>query len=166
MTAVSVYSYTHSVTFVTDNILKSFREVVRLSGLDPSNFVDSWESYHRAISTWIKSGHLTRVVLEIYNPNTDGLIRRWDLDIAYEWGGGDGSFYADIEQIRYAIRKAGIAPSDAKYSMTLVVKPGHPTVSGWGDGKLRSTTNMVRQALGSTVEHNGLGASAAYWRHA
>jgi hypothetical protein len=164
MSSVSVYSYTHSVTYVTDNILKSFREIIRLSGLDPSKFVDNWKSYHDAINTWLSSEHLLEVVLEIYNPKTDALIKRWDIDIAYEWSSGDGSFYADVDQLRYAIQKAGIAPSEAEYSMTLVHKPGAPAVPGWGPGSLRSTAGMVRQSLGSTVDHNGLGASAAYWR--
>jgi hypothetical protein len=164
MSSVSVYSCTHSVTFVTDNILKSFREIIRLSGLDPSKFVDNWQDYHRAINAWLSSEHLIQVVLEIYNPNTNALIKRWDIDIAYEWSSGDGSFYADVDQLRYAIQKAGIAPSDAEYSMTLVHKAGAPAVAGWGAGSLRSTAGMARQSLGSTVDHNGLGASAAYWR--
>lgn len=164
MSSVSVYSFTHSVTFVTDNILKSFREIIRLSGLSPAKFVDNWQNYHRAINAWLSSEHLIRVVLEIYHPRTDALIKRWDIEIAYEWSSGEGSFYADVEQLRYAIRKAGIAPSEAEYSMILVHKPGAPAVPNWGAGSLRSTIGMSRQSLGSTVDHNGLGASAAYWR--
>lgn len=164
MSSVSVYSHTHSVTFVTDNIMKSFREIIRLSGLSPAKFVDNWQDYHRAINAWLSSEHLIRVVLEIYHPRTDALIKRWDIDIAYEWSNSDGSFYADVEQLRYAIRKAGIAPSEAEYSMILVHKPGAPAVHNWGAGSLRSTAGMNRQSLGSTVDHNGLGASAAYWR--
>jgi hypothetical protein len=164
MSSVSVYSYTHSVTYVTDNILKSFREIIRLSGLSPAKFVDNWQDYHRAINAWLSSEHLLQVILEIYHPRTNALIKRWDIDIAYEWSSGDGSFYADVEQLRYAIRKSGIAPSEAEYSMTLVHKPGAPSVHNWGAGSLRSTAGMTRQSLGSTVDHNGLGASAAYWR--
>jgi hypothetical protein len=32
MTSVIVNTYTHSVTYVADNILKSIKEIVRLSG--------------------------------------------------------------------------------------------------------------------------------------
>ena len=39
MTSVAVYSYTHSVTYVADNILKSFKDIIWLSGLDPTNLV-------------------------------------------------------------------------------------------------------------------------------
>ena len=36
MTNVAVNTYTHSVTYVADNILKSLKDIIRLSGLDPS----------------------------------------------------------------------------------------------------------------------------------
>ena len=100
MSTVSVYSYTHSVTYVTDNVLKSLKDIIRLSGLSPTNLVNSWESKHRAIKTWIESKHLECVELEIYNPLTNALILRWDLDIVYKWSDGDGSFYTDTEQLK------------------------------------------------------------------
>jgi len=40
MTTVTVNTYTYSVTYVADNILKSIKDIIRLSGLDPSNLVD------------------------------------------------------------------------------------------------------------------------------
>ena len=42
MTSVAVNTYTHSVTYVADNILKSFKDIVRLSGLDPGKLVADW----------------------------------------------------------------------------------------------------------------------------
>jgi len=164
MSNVSVYSYTHSVTYVTDNVLKSLKDVIRLSGLSPENLVNTWDSKHRAIKTWIESQHLERVELEIYNPASNALILRWDLDIVYQWSNGDGSFYTDTEQLKYAIKKSGVAPENARYEVILKTKTGRPDVVGWGPCSSRSTEGMVRQSLGSTVEHSGLGASAAYCR--
>ena len=74
MTSVAVNTYTHSVTYVADNILKSFKDIIRLSGLDPSNLVASWESKMRALRTWLDTGDLERVVLEVFNPKTGALI--------------------------------------------------------------------------------------------
>jgi hypothetical protein len=164
MTSVAVNTYTHSVTYVADNILKSFKDIIRLSGLDPSNLVNSWDSKMRALKAWLESGHLEAVVLEIFNPKTGALITRWDVDIVYNWSSGDGSFWTDTEQLKYHIRKAGIAPADARYEILLQTKPNRPDVAGWSSGKYRSTHGMVRQTLGSTIEHSGLGGSAAYWR--
>jgi hypothetical protein len=164
MSSVSINTHTHSVTYVTDNILKSLKDIVRLSDLNPEKLITEWESNQRAIRTWIDSGHLERVKLEIFDPSTNGLIVRWDIDIVYSTGGGDGTFYTDTEQLKYAIKKAGVAPASANYDVLLQNKAGRPDVDGWGPAPSRSTEGMVRQSLGSTIEHKGLGASAAYWR--
>lgn len=42
MSAVAVYSYTQSVTYVADNILKSLKDIIRLSGLNPNKLVGEW----------------------------------------------------------------------------------------------------------------------------
>ncbi|MGE4593360.1 HORMA domain containing protein [Alcaligenes sp.] len=164
MSTVATYSYTHSVTYVTDNILKSLKDIILFSGLDPEHFVDSWASNTRAIKTWLGTGDLRRVVLEIYDPFTDKLIIRWDIDIVYGWSEGDGSFWTDTEQLKYAIKKAGLLPWQAKYKVMLDTRPGRPDVEGWGNGSYRSTEDMVKQSLGSTVEHSGLAGQAGYWR--
>ena len=164
MTSVAVNTYTHSVTYVADNILKSLKDIIRLSGLDPTNLVDNWSSNMRAIRTWLYSEHLGIVVLEIFNPRTNALVGRWDINVVYTTGLGDGGFWADTEQIKYHVRKAGLLPSQAKYHLLLQNKPGYTPVDGWGPGQYRSTEGFVRHSLGSTIEHCGLGASAAYWR--
>ena len=163
MTNVAVYSYAHSVTYVADNILKSFKDIIRLSGLDPTNLVDSWDSKMLALKTWLQSGHLESVVLEVFDPTTGALVGRWDIDVVYG-ASGDGSFWTDTEQIKYHIRKAGLWPSQANYRLLIQNKPGRPDVPGWGPAEYRSTEGFTRYSLGSTIEHNSLGGSAAYWR--
>ena len=164
MTTVAVNTYTHSVTYVADNILKSMKDIIRLSGLDPTNLIDDWSINMRAIQAWLYSGHLETVVLEIFDPRTDALVGRWDIDVIYTTGLGDGGFWTDTEQIKYHVRKAGLLPSQAKYRLLLHNKPGYAHVEGWGPAQFRSTNGFVRHSLGSTIEQYGLGASAAYWR--
>ena len=164
MTSVVVNTYAHSVTYVADNILKSMKDILRLSGLDPTNLVDGWESTMTALETWLTSRHLETVVLEIFDPRTDQLVGRWDIDVIYSSGSGDGAFWTDTEQIKYHVRKAGLAPSQARYRLLLQNKSGRPDVPGWSNSTYRSTTGFVRHSVGSTIEHNGLGGNAAYWR--
>jgi Bacterial HORMA domain 2 len=164
MTRVVVNTYTHSVTYVADNILRSFKDIIRLSGLNPANLVANWETNMRALRTWLGTGDLERVVLEVFDPATDAPVVRWDIDIVYNWSSGDGSFWTDTEQLKYHIRKAGLALADASYDLLMHTKLGRPDVEGWSRGSYRSTEGMIRQSLGSTIEHNGLGGSAAYWR--
>jgi len=65
-TVVTVNTYTYSVTYVTDKLLKSIKDVIRLSGLDPSKFADDWNWMERGIKTWLDTQHLEKVVLEVY----------------------------------------------------------------------------------------------------
>ena len=54
-TFVAVNTYTHSVTYVTGNILRSLQDIVRLSGLNPTQISEEWSVLERGISTWIDS---------------------------------------------------------------------------------------------------------------
>lgn len=167
MSTVATYSYTHSVVYVADNILKSLKDIIRLGGLDPAKLAQDWDVLLGGISTWLESRHLETVTLEIFDPKTDALVRRWDIDVVYAWSGsGDGSFWTDTEQLRFAIKKAGLSPAEAAYRVVVRNKPGEPQVAGWSSCSLRSTVGMVRQSLGATVEHYGLSANSAYWRRA
>jgi len=163
-TFVVVNTYTHSVTYVTDNILRSLQDIVRLSGLDPGNIADEWNTLERGIKTWMESKHLEKIVLEVFNPKTDALIGRWDIEIVYDWSGDGGRFWVDTEQIKTAIRKAGVWPSESQYRIVCTNRDGRPEVVGWSSTALRSTAGMVKQSLGTTIEHSGLGAGASYYR--
>jgi hypothetical protein len=164
MSAVAVYSYTQSVVYVADNLLRSLKDIIRLSGLDPSKLTGDWEVLLRGISTWIDSGHLEKVVLEIYDPKTDALITRWDLAISYSWDISAGVAWTDPDQLKYAIRKAGLVPSAASYRVIVTNSNAYPSVAGWSSGTLRSTSGLVQQSIGATISHNGLSANTTYWR--
>jgi hypothetical protein len=164
MSTVAVYSYTHSVVYVTDNILRSLKDIIVKSGLNPEKLTGEWAVLHRGIKAWIESKELEYVTLEIYNPADNSLITRWDVTVAYSWSSDAGNFWTDTDQLKYAIKKAGIVPAAATYSVMVKNKPGWTAVDGWGTGSFRSTDGFVRQSLGTTVEHNGLGAATSYWR--
>jgi hypothetical protein len=164
MTTVAVYSYAHSVSYVTDNILKSFKDVLVQSGLDPQKLAGNYKVLHAGIKRWIETEHLEFVTLEIYHPKTDALIKRWDITVSYSWSSDAGNFWVDTEALRYAIKKEGLLPSEAVYRVVVKNKSGRPDVEGWSATEFRSTDGMVRQSIGVGVEHNGLSASTSYWR--
>lgn len=162
--SVSVRSYTHATTYVADNILKSLKNILLFSGLDPDRLADDREVLHRGITAWIESGHLKKVVLEVYDPSTDALVGRWDVNISYEWTGGDGQFWADTDAIRFAIKKSGVLPSTAKYRVVATTASGRPDVAGWSSTKLRSTDGMIEQRIGTSIEASGLSGGVSYYR--
>lgn len=163
-TFVTTNTYTHSVTYVTDNILRCLQDIVGQSGLDPGKLADQWPVLEKGISTWLKSRHLESVTLEVFDSRTNGLVGRWDLSIVYSGTEGAGVFWIDTDQIRYAIKKQGLWPSLCEYRVIAWRRAGYADVAGWGTATLRSTDGFVRQSIGTTMDASGLGASASYYR--
>lgn len=162
-TLVAVNTYSHSVTFVTDKMLKSLRYIITSTGLDPNKFVSDWKSYELAVETWLTSRHLRTVVLEVISPG-GSLVTRCDFDINYTYGSGEGSMWADTDALKYAIAKFGTIPAFCTYSISLVNAPGRPDVVGWGPGTFLSTDGFIKQSLGTTIGTHAIGAQASYWR--
>ncbi|HEV7486318.1 MAG TPA: HORMA domain containing protein [Thermoanaerobaculia bacterium] len=164
-TFVAVNTYTHSVTFVANNILMCLQDIVRRSGLNPEKIASDWEVLERGLAKWLQTQHLQTVTLEVNDPRMNVLIHRWDFSITYAWSGGSGGgFWVDTDQIRYFILKQGLAPSAADYRIIVDNKPGYPEVLGWGAATYLSTEGFVRQSIGTTMDAAGLGAAATYYR--
>jgi len=161
-TSTFVISYAYSVTYVTTKMLLMLKEIIREIGLDPSHFVNDWDSNERAIAAWLASRHLERVTLEVYDPRNNALVSRWDIDVLYA-SVGDGSLWVDTVAIRYAIIKSGLVPSACLYDIKVKNKQGRPDVQGWGPCQYRSTDGFKRYTLGATVSGNGLSAQTSYW---
>ena len=162
-TTTYVNTYTHSVTYVTDKLLTSIKNIVRLSGLNPGKLSGDWVTLERGISTWLNDHDLEEIHLEIYNPKNNKLVGRWDFEIFYGFS-GDGSFWQDPDGIRYHIIKQGIFPSDCEYRIVVTTKPNRQNVSGWSSTSLRSTDGFVKQSIGTTIDGSGLSSATGYWR--
>ena len=164
-TAVRVNTYTQSITYVTDKMLTSIKNIIRWSGLSPEKFTSQWDILERGIKAWLNSEHLQEVHLEVYNPTTDKLIGRWDFEIYYGFS-GDGAFWVDPDAIKYHIQKSGVWPNTCSYRIIVTNKPGRPDVVGWSNTTLRSTDGFVRQSIGTAIDGSGLSTGATYWRKA
>lgn len=163
-TFVAVNTYTHSVTYVTGKIMASVKQILIWCGLDPTKMLDHWTVLDRGISCWLKSQHLKRLTLEIFNPSNNVLVGRWDFHINYSYGSSDdGSMWADTDAIRHAIAKAGVVAKNCSYDIS-VSAPGGASVSGWSTVSLRSTEGFTQHSVGNTIGANTLGASATFWR--
>jgi hypothetical protein len=164
-TFVSVNTYTHSVTYVTDNILRSLKLIILLSGLSPEKLTSDWEILEKGIKIWLEGEYLKEVYLEVYDPRNNKLIGRWDFKIRYGFT-GDGGFWVDTDDIRYHIQKASVWPSRCDYGIVVTTKAERPDVPGWSKTSLRSIEGLIRQSIGTTIDGFGLSAVTSYWRRA
>jgi len=165
-THVSVNTYTYSVTYVTGEMLRSLKDIVRQSGLSLDKILNDWSNVERAIHTWLGSKHLKKVTMEVYNPNNSALVVRWDIDVDYTYSAGDdGSLWADPDAIRQAIAKAGAISSTCRYEF-IMQAPGGAKVDGWGPRDYRSTEGFTRHSVGTTIGAGSLASSTSFWRKA
>ena len=113
-TATVTTTFTHVTTYFADKMLMLVGNIIRDSGLSMSHFASSRSTLEQGLKTWLQSGHLLKVTLEIFKPSTTTLIRRWDLD----WNKCDAAesgFWVDIADIKYHMAKAGVVPSSCGY---------------------------------------------------
>lgn len=163
-TKVSVNTYTYSVTYVTQQVLRSLKDIIRQSGLGLDKLLGEWESIELAVSTWLGSKHLQKVTLEIFNPTNNTLVVRWDIDVEYSYASGDdGSLWTDPDSIKNAIAKAGVVASSCRYQFK-VLAPNGPKVQGWSPGTYRSTEGFSKHSVGTTIGAGALATSTTYWR--
>jgi len=160
---VIVNTYTHSVTYVTDKLLTSIKDIVRRSGLSPEKLTSDWPALERGLKKWLETKDLEQLNLEVFHPITDRLVGRWDFEIYYSFT-SEGAFWVDPEAIRYAIQKQGQVPENCEYRIVATTKLGRPDVQGWSNTTLRSTDGFVKQSIGTTIDGSGLSTGTGYWR--
>ncbi|OZC01142.1 HORMA domain containing protein [Rubricoccus marinus] len=163
MSVVAVNTFTHSVTYVSDQMLRSLKTIVVRSGLSAAKLGREWESIDLALRTWLGTRDLERVVLEVLHPTTGALVTRWDATLTYSYD-GEGEMWADTDALRFAIAKAGAVASTCDYRVLLHTKSGRPDVAGWSPTTYTSTDGFVRHSVGTTIGTHAIGSDFAYWR--
>ena len=165
-TAVHVNTSTYAVAHVATNMLGSIRNIIKGSGLDPSRVRDSWSVLEAGLATWLGSGHLQAVTLEVYDPGTrgDDLVGRFDFHIDYGYyAGGNGDLWLDPDTVAYTIRKNGSFAARCEYRIVADTAAGRPDVAGWTETTYRSTAGFTRHVVGTAIGGGSLGASIAYY---
>jgi hypothetical protein len=153
----------HVATYLTDKMLLSLGNIIRDSGLNMQSFVNSRSTYEAGVKTWLNSGHLEKVILEIFDASTSSLVKRWDFDFFTD-GNGELGFWFDPGDISYHLAKAGKSPSQCSYTIVVTTKPNRPDVAGWSSCNLRDTANLRQFCLGTTISASNMGARTSYWK--
>ena len=165
-TAVRVNVSTYAHTYVATNLLRSLKQLIQGCGLSTAKLVSDWQVLENGVSTWLQTGHLRGLVLEVLDPSkwSNDLVGRFDFDIDYGYyADGDGDLWLDPDTVEFVIRKNGSYPSKCTYRFIADTAPGYPTVVGWSETTFRSTAGFVRQTAGAAMGGGSLGASLSYY---
>lgn len=164
-TAVRVNTLTYTTTYIAGNMLKSLKQLIVGCGLDPNQIVEEYAVLERGIKTWLDTGDLRAVTLEVYNTRTNAFVGRFDFGVDYGYGSDDtGAFWLDTDEVAFAIHKAGLSASGCSYSILADAAPGRPDVEGWSRGTYRSTDGFSRHAVGTAIGAGTIGVGIAYYR--
>jgi hypothetical protein len=163
MTVVAVDTRTYTSTYLAGNILRSVTDIVKGCGLDPGSFTHT-KTLDLGLRTWLESGHLTTVTLEIFGTRTKELAGRFDFTIDYGYGSGDdGGFWLDTDQVKFAIRKHGLVASGCEYRVLVTTKAGSPDVAGWASTSFLSTDGFTRYSVGTAIGASSTAAGLSYY---
>lgn len=160
----TTYARTHSVTFLSDNLLNTLREIIRENGLSPEKLMQDRDVIATGLRTWLTSGHLTRIVVEFYRPGAAAADARWDLPVAYDGSGVDDDMWVDKNYLKQLIAKAKRPATDCSYRIVLFTSPGAQNVSGFTDCSLLPTGSLVARSAGTAIATGHMTAAITYWR--
>lgn len=168
ITSVRVNTSTYAATHVATNMLRCIKQIVRESGLSTIKMQSQWSVLEAGVTAWLRSGHLTSLILEVYDPSKSAdadLVGRFDFKIDYGYyGDGEGDLWLDPDTVAYAIRKNGSYPAKCDYRLVADTAPGYPAVEGWSTTALRSTAGFTRHSVGTTIGGGSIGAGLSYYR--
>jgi Bacterial HORMA domain 2 len=166
-TSVRVNTSVYAATHVATNMLRSLRQIIRGSGLCINRIVNEWQVLEQGVATWLASGHLQALTLEVFDPRKAAgadLVGRFDFSIAYDYyGDGDGELWLDPDTVAFAIRKNGSYAPGCDYRFVATTAPGRPDVPGWSNTTLRSTAGFTRHTVGTAIGGGSLGAGLSYY---
>ena len=158
------YARTHSITFLTDHLLNTLREIVRENGLSPERLMQDRETLARGIRTWLHSGHLTNVIVEFFRPGVSLANARWEFPVGYDGSGVGDDMWRDKNYLRQLIAKAKRPSTDSHYRVVLCTSPGAPVVDGFSDCTLLSTGQLSARSAGTVIATVHLTADVTYWK--
>lgn len=163
-THTSTYARTHSITFLSDNLRNTLRDVIRENGLDPDKLIQNWVTIERGIRTWTESGHLTNIIVEFYRSGDREVTARWEFPISHSGSGVDDDMWLDRGYLLQLIAKARRPSSDSTYRVVLCTSAGSPAVNGFSDCTLLSTGQLSARQGGTVIATAHATAGATYWR--
>lgn len=160
----TTYTQTHSIVFLSDNLRNTLREVIRENGLSPEKLMQDWEPIERGIRTWLRSGHLTNVVVEFFRPGATAVAARWEFPVGYFGSGIDDDMWLDKNYLRQLIAKARRPTNDCLYRIVLCTSDGAPWVEGLCDCTFLSTSHLSARQAGTVIATGHMTAGVTYWR--
>lgn len=176
---VNVASWTQTYNFVANETATFLLNYTDHRNLDVNKLVDMREKIEDAIWTYLSSGHLTRVIVEVYHESNGELEERFDLK--YDITSPDNlsqqeiedmnetNFQSYHEEIMEELRKYDPPPSGCTYRIMIGYRTTNdigespPDLDGWTSANPRDTTDLENKSLGDAINAGPIDAAAEFY---
>jgi hypothetical protein len=147
-TSTSVYTRTHTATYLAQLVLGTISDLLGALGIDSSRLSREWDQDEAAIKTWIDEQSLEMVVLECHQPNGKHapII---EFPITYSaYGLGKGAFTEQRAKIARYRAKLETVPAGTTYGLVCTFRAARTEMPGWSPTSRASTDGLRSTNLG------------------
>lgn len=138
ITRTTIYTSTHTATYLCDAIRANIVQLLQHLGLDGLRLSNDWDSsYASAIRAWIEEGSLKTVVLECTTPS--GITKRFDFDVEY-LDGTTVRFRNRTQTMAGYLVKIASIPSSSTWRIVCRYHGPHSSQPGWSSTSLAAAT--------------------------
>lgn len=162
-TTVGVSVWARAVTHTANEVVRILLEIPSRRGLSVEHVHERLEFLLKSFRTWMALHALESAVLEIYDPNSDQLVERYDLVIDYERNHDESEhFETAIERVREALGGESL-DGNLRYRVIVSLLEGAPELPGWSPTNFRNKDHLERQRLNNVSGNARIGVDLEYW---
>ncbi len=164
--SIGVNIAVYPVTYVSNQILNCFIRTVDKRGLSLDYMNQHKDTISSGLFTWVGTGTLEKIILEIYDSDKDVVLERFDMCFEYSAAvpsTSDSIFETNLEKLEDFLGKLPSLPSDASYRVVAVLSKDAPQAPGWSPTSLRSADHLRNQKLGGLIKADYIGVAMEYW---
>lgn len=159
-TSSSVYTSTHTATYLSDVIVGAIADILALLGIAPAGSI-RWDEDEAAFTAWIREQSLETVILECRRP--DGGTRPiFEFPITYR--NGEAVFEDSRASWARAQAKISSVPAGTTYKLVCRFRSARTPQAGWGPGVRASTSGLRATSFGTLADAPHASASVRYLR--
>lgn len=164
-TRIKVHAAARATSYVANELHNVMMLVTEYHDLEPDYFYRNWTIIENGLRSWISRRSLRKVVLEVFDPGTNGLVRRFaaSLDYREDWAAEDERFDSQIERLKDELAGLPRLDGPCRYRLVVDLERDAPNVPGWQATQLRDASHLHKQALGTIIDTNAIGAAMDYW---
>ncbi|MFJ3233912.1 hypothetical protein [Streptomyces sp. NPDC086787] len=157
----SVNVTTRAVVYTANEIVRIFYEAISDAGLDVTELATIQPVVENGLRTWLTMRKLEAAYLEIFDPSTDTVRCRADLNLVYS-SDSEERHHTDIDRVKAATRSLGSYPG-CSYRVVVSLADGAPDVQGWQSTTLGSVQHLSRQDVGDVIDTAAMQTRMFMW---